>query len=159
MKKNQTVLTDELDRKVLSMYALGMSYQDIASHVSEMYDLDISHATISAVTDQLIPELKAWQQRPLESHYPFVWLDAIHYKVKCDGRYARKAVYSILGLNIDGKKKLLGLHLSESEGANYWLSVLIDLQDRGVEDIFIACVDWLTGFPEAIQTIYPETLI
>ena len=139
------------------MYALGMSYQDIASHVSEMYDLDISHATISAVTDRLIPELKAWQQRPLESHYPFVWLDAIHYKVKCDGRYVSKAVYSILGLNIDGKKELLGLYLSESEGANYWLSVLTDLQNRGVKDILIACVDGLTGFPEAIQTIYPET--
>ena len=157
VKKHQTKLTDELDRKILSMYALGMSYQDIASHVSEMYDLDVSHATISAVTDKLIPELKEWQQRPLESHYPFVWLDAIHYKVKDNGRYVSKAVYTILGLNIEGKKELLGLYLSESEGANYWLSVLTDLQNRGVKDILIACVDGLTGFPEAIKTIYPET--
>ena len=157
VKKHQTKLTDELDRKILSMYALGMSYQDIASHVSEMYDLDVSHATISAVTDKLIPELKEWQQRPLESHYPFVWLDAIHYKVKDNGRYVSKAVYTILGLNIEGKKELLGLYLSESEGANYWLSVLTDLQHRGVKDILIACVDGLTGFPEAIKTIYPET--
>ena len=157
VKKHQTKLTDELDRKILSMYAFGMSYQDIASHVSEMYDLDVSHATISAVTDKLIPELKEWQQRPLESHYPFVWLDAIHYKVKDNGRYVSKAVYTILGLNIEGKKELLGLYLSESEGANYWLSVLTDLQNRGVKDILIACVDGLTGFPEAIKTIYPET--
>lgn len=157
VKKNQTQLTDELDRKILSMYALGMSYQDIASHVSDMYDLDISHATISAVTDKLIPELKQWQQRPLESHYPFIWLDAIHYKVKDNGRYVSKAVYTVLGLNIEGKKELLGLYLSESEGANYWLSVLTDLQNRGVEDILIACVDGLTGFPEAINSIYPET--
>ena len=127
------------------------------SHVSEMYDLDVSHATISAVTDKLIPELKEWQQRPLESHYPFVWLDAIHYKVKDNGRYVSKAVYTILGLNIEGKKELLGLYLSESEGANYWLSVLTDLQNRGVKDILIACVDGLTGFHEAIKTIYPET--
>jgi len=157
IKKNQTQLTDELDRKILSMYALGMSYQDIASHVSDMYDLDISHATISAVTDKLIPELKQWQQRPLESHYPFIWLDAIHYKVKDNGRYVSKAVYTVLGLNLEGKKELLGLYLSESEGANYWLSVLTDLQNRGIEDILIACVDGLTGFPEAINSIYPET--
>lgn len=157
IKKNQTTLTDELDRKILSMYALGMSYRDIASHVSEMYDLDVSNATISSVTDKLIPELKAWQQRPLESHYPFVWLDAIHYKVKDNGRYVSKAVYTILGLNIEGKKELLGLYLSESEGANYWLSVLTDLQNRGVKEILIACVDGLTGFPEAIKTIFPET--
>lgn len=157
VKKNQTQLTDELDRKILSMYALGMSYQDIASHVADMYDLDISHATISAVTDKLIPEVKQWQQRPLDSHYPFIWLDAIHYKVKDNGRYVSKAVYTVLGLNLEGKKELLGLYLSESEGANYWLSVLTDLQNRGVEDILIACVDGLTGFPEAINSIYPET--
>ena len=157
IKKNQTKLTDEIDRKILSMFALGMSYQDISSHVSEMYGLDVSHATISSVTDKLIPELKEWQQRPLDSHYPFVWLDAIHYKVKDNGRYVSKAIYTILGLTIEGKKELLGLYLSESEGANYWLSVLTDLNNRGLKDILIACVDGLTGFPEAIASIYPET--
>lgn len=157
VKKNQTKLTDEIDRKILSMFSLGMSYRDIRSHVEDMYDIDVSEATITGVTDRLIPELKEWQQRPLDTLYPFVWLDAIHYKVKEDGRYVSKAVYTILGLNVEGKKELLGLYLSESEGANYWLSVLTDLHNRGVEDILVACVDGLTGFPEAIGTIYPDT--
>ena len=130
------------------MFGLGMSYQDIAAHVAELYGLDISSATISSITDKLIPELKQWQQRPLESHYPFVWLDAIHYKVHEDGRYDSKAVYTVLGLNLDGKKEVLGLYLSESEGANFWLSVLTDLHNRGLEDILIACVDGLKGFPK-----------
>lgn len=157
VRKNQTKLTDEIDRKVLSMFSLGMSYRDIRGHVEDLYGIEVSEATISAVTDRLIPELKEWQQRPLDTLYPFVWLDAIHYKIKEDGRYVSKAIYTILGLGIDGKKELLGLYLSESEGANYWLSVLTDLHNRGVKDILIACVDGLTGFPEAIASIYPET--
>ena len=159
VKKNQTKLTDEIDRKILSMFSLGMSYRDIRGHVEDMYGIDVSEATITSITDSLIPELKEWQQRPLDVLYPFVWLDAIHYKIKEDGRYVSKAIYTILGLNIEGKKELLGLYLSESEGANYWLSVLTDLYNRGVEDILIACVDGLTGFPEAIATIYPDTEI
>jgi putative transposase len=157
IKKHQTHLTDEIERKIISMFGLGMSYQDIASHVAELYGLSISNATISSVTDKLIPELKQWQQRPLESHYPFIWLDAIHYKVKEDGRYDSKAVYTVLGLNLEGKKEILGLYLSESEGANFWLSVLTDLSNRGVEDILIAAVDGLKGFPEAINSIFPKT--
>ncbi len=101
----------------------------------------------------VIPELKQWQQRPLEAVYPFVWLDAIHYKIREDGRYQSKAVYTVLALNLEGKKEILGLYLSENEGANFWLSVLTDLQNRGVDDILIACVDGLTGFPEAINSI------
>lgn len=159
VKKNQTKLTDEIDRKILSMFSLGMSYRDIRGHVEDMYGIDVSEATITSITDRLIPELKEWQQRPLDTLYPFVWLDAIHYKVKDDGRYVSKAIYTILGLNVEGKKELLGLYLSESEGANYWLSVLTDLHNRGVQDILIACVDGLTGFPEAIATIYPDTEI
>lgn len=154
VKKNQTKLTDEIDRKILSMFSLGMSYRDIRGHVE---DIDVSEATITGVTDRLIPELKEWQQRPLDALYPFVWLDAIHYKIKEDGRYVSKAIYTILGLDVEGKKELLGLYLPESEGANYWLSVLTALYNRGVEDILIACVDGLTGFPEAIATIYPDT--
>ncbi|EFO39665.1 TPA: IS256 family transposase [Vibrio parahaemolyticus] len=157
VKKNQTKLTDEIDRKILSMFSIGMSYRDIRGHVEDMYGVEVSEATITGVTDRLIPELKEWQQRPLDALYPFVWLDAIHYKIKEDGRYVSKAVYTILGLNVEGKKELLGLYLSESEGANYWLAVLTDLHNRGVEDILIACVDGLTGFPEAIATIYPDT--
>ncbi|MCU6163111.1 transposase, partial [Enterobacter bugandensis] len=111
----------------------------------------------SAVTDKVIPELKQWQQRPLKAVYPFVWLDAIHYKIRENGRYQSKAVYTVLALNLEGKKEILGLYLSENEGANFWLSVLTDLQNRGVNDILIACVDGLTGFPEAINSIYPDT--
>ena len=157
VKKNQTCLNDEIERKMISLFALGNSYSAIASHIADLYGLDFSHATISAVTDKLIPELKAWQQRPLERLYPFVWLDAIHYKVKQDGRYESKAVYTVLGLNIEGKKDILGLYLSETEGANFWLSVLTDLHNRGLEDILIASVDGLTGFPEAINAIFPKT--
>lgn len=157
IKKHQTHLTDEIERKVISMFGLGMSYRDIAAHVAEMYGLEVSSATISAVTDKLIPELKAWQQRPLESVYTFIWLDAIHYKVKEDGRYQSKAVYTVLGLNLEGRKEILGLYLSESEGANFWLSVLTDISNRGVQDILITSVDGLKGFPEAINSIFPNT--
>ena len=124
-----------------------------------MYGLDISNATISAVIDQLIPELKAWQQRPLDRHYSFVWLDAIHYKVKEDELYGSKAIYTVLGLNMEGKKEMLDLYLSQSEGANFWLSVLTGLQNRGIEDILIASVDGLTDFPEAINSIFPEAKV
>ena len=157
VKKHQTHLTNEIERKIISLFTLGSSYRDIASHIAEMYGLEVSNATISAVTDKLIPELKAWQQRPLESHYPFVWLDAIHYKVKQDGRYNNMAIYTVLGLNMEGRKEVLGLYLSESEGANFWLSVLTDLQNRGIQDILIAAVDGLSGFPEAINSIFPDT--
>lgn len=157
IKKNQTYLTDELERKILSMFAHGMSYQAIREHVKEMYGMDVSNGTLNAITDKLIPELKSWQERELDAIYPLVWLDAIHYKIKENGRFISKAVYTILGLSIEGKKELLGLYLSETEGARYWLNVLTDLHNRGIKDILIACVDGLKGFPEAIETIYPKT--
>jgi len=157
VKKHQTKLTPEIDQKILGLYALGTSYRDIRFHIQELYGIEVSEATITAVTDQLIPELKEWQSRSLDAVYPFIWLDAIHYKIKDNGRYVSKAVYTMLGLNVEGKKELLGLYLSESEGANYWLSVLTDLHNRGVKDILIASIDGLTGFPEAIATIYPDT--
>ena len=157
IKKNESSVSAEIESKILAMYGRGLSYSDIREHVEEMYGISVSHAAITAVTDKIIDEVKQWQQRPLESHYPFVWLDAIHYKVKDQGRYANKAIYTVLGLKMDGKKEVLGLYLSESEGANFWLSVLTDLQHRGVEDILIASVDGLTGFPEAIRTIFPKT--
>ena len=157
VKKYQTRLTDEMERKIISLFALGTSYQDIKQHIQDMFAFDVSAGAITAITDRLIPELRAWQERDLEAVYPFVWLDAIHYKIKENGRYVSKALYTILGLNIEGKKELLGLYLSETEGAKYWLNVLTDLQNRGVKDILIASVDGLKGFPEAIQTIYPDT--
>ena len=109
VKKNQTHLTDELERKILSMFAQGMSYQAIRDHVQEMYDINVPNGTINAITDKLIPELKAWQERELEPIYPIVWLDAIHYKIKDNGRFVMKAVYTILGVNLEGKKELLGI--------------------------------------------------
>ena len=159
IKKHQTHLTDELERKVISLFALGNSYQGIRDHIIDMYDMKLSNGTISAVTDKLLPELQTWRERDLEALYPIVWLDAIHYKIKENGRYVSKAVYTILGLNVDGKKELLGLYLSDQEGAHHWLSVLTDLQNRGVQDILIICIDGLKGFPEAIETIFPQTEI
>jgi len=157
VKKHQSSVSDEIESKILSMYGRGMSYSDISEHVQEMYGISVSKASINTITDKIIETVKAWQQRPLDSHYPFVWLDAIHYKVRAQGHYESRAVYTVLGLNLEGRKEVLGLYLSESEGANFWLGVLSDLQNRGVEDILIASVDGLTGFPEAIQTIYPNT--
>lgn len=157
IKKNQTHLTDELERKIIALYAHGNSYQSIREHLKDYYDIDFSNGTLNAVTDKLLPELQAWRERDLDAVYPIMWLDAIHYKIKENGRYVSKAVYTILALNIEGKKELLGLYLSDAEGAHYWLSVLTDLQNRGVKDILIACVDGLKGFPEAIETIYPQT--
>ena len=159
VKKHQTHLTDELERKIIGLFALGTSYQDIRSHIEEIYGISVSNGTINAVTDKLLPELQAWRERELERIYPIVWLDAIHYKIKENGRFITKAVYTILGLNVEGKKELLGLYLSEHEGAHHWLTVLTDLHNRGVKDILIACVDGLKGFPEAIESIYPKTEI
>ena len=157
IKKHQTSVGDEIEAKILSMYGLGMSYRDIAIQVEDLYGIKVSTATLSAITDKIIAEVREWQQRPLDSVYPFVWLDAIHYKVKDNGRYKSKAVYTVLAVNLEGTKEILGLYLSESEGANFWLSVLTDLKNRGVDDFLIASVDGLTGFPEAIATIYPDT--
>ena len=157
VKKHQTTISNEIEEKILSMYGLGMSYSDISSHIEEIYQVSISTATISTITDKIIDRVKAWQSRPLDSIYPFVWLDAIHYKIKDGGKYVSKAVYTVLGVNMEGKKDILGLYLSESEGANFWLSVLTDLNNRGLEDILIASVDGLKGFPEAIKTIFPKT--
>jgi len=159
VKKHQTHLTDELERKIIALFALGTSYQDIRTHIADLYGMRLSNGTLNTVTDKLLPELQAWRERDLEAIYPIVWLDAIHYKIREHGRYVSKAVYTILGLNIEGKKELLGLYLSDQEGAHHWLSVLTDLHNRGVEDILIACVDGLKGFPEAIESIYPNTEI
>ena len=157
IKKNQTHLTDDIEQKVLSMYALGLSYRDISKHIEDMYKIELSTGTISNITDKIIEKVKAWQDRPLEPIYTFVWLDAIHYKIKDGGKYNTKAVYTVLGMDKDGKKDVLGLYIGESEGANFWLGVLTKLQNRGVKDILIASVDGLTGFPEAIKSIFPKT--
>ena len=159
VKKNQTHMSDQIERKMLSLYALGNSYTQISDHIEEIYGIGFSNAAISAVTDKIIPLLTEWKERPLQEVYPFVWLDAIHYKVKEDGRYISKAFYTVLGVGIDGKKEILGLYLGESEGAKFWLQVLTDLSNRGVQDILIASIDGLKGFPEAINTVFPDTKV
>ncbi|RLA71847.1 MAG: hypothetical protein DRG78_24660 [Epsilonproteobacteria bacterium] len=125
VKKNQTHLTDDIEDKVLSMYSLGLSYRDIVKHIEDMYRIELSIGTINNITDKIIEKVKAWQERPLESIYTFMWLDAIHYKIKDGGKYDTKAVYTILGMGINGKKDVLGLYIGESEGANFWLGVLV----------------------------------
>jgi len=157
VKKNQTHMSDELESKMLSLFALGNSYSQIADHIEDMYGVHFSKPAITAITDKLIPKLEEWKKRPLEAIYPFVYLDAIHYKVREDGSYISKAFYTVLGVNLEGKKEILGLYLNESEGAKFWLQVLTDLQNRGVKDILIASVDGLKGFPEAINAVFPET--
>ncbi len=133
IKKNQTQLPPEIDRKLLSLFSHGMSYRDMKYHIHDLYGIEVSTGAITAITDQLLPELKEWQHRPLESHYPIVWMDAIHYKIKEDGRYISKAIYTLLGLNVEGQKEILSIYLSDNESASYWLSLLTELQNRGVE--------------------------
>lgn len=157
VKKHQTTISNEIEQKIIALYGLGMSYKDIAAHLEEMYGIDVSTGTLSAVTDKIIHTVKEWQARPLETIYPVVWLDAIHYKIRENGKVTNKAVYTILGVNLEGRKEVLGLYISENEGANFWLQVLTDLSNRGVSDVLIACVDGLKGFPEAIEAIFPET--
>ena len=158
VKKRQTILADSLERKIIGLYGLGMSLRDIAAHIKEMYDTDISHTTLSEVTDRVIPAIKLWQAHELEDVYTIVWLDAMYYKVKdSSGHVVTRCLYNVLGINLEGRKHLLGMYISESEGAKFWLSVLTDLQQRGVKDILIACIDNLGGFEEAIGSIYPKT--
>lgn len=157
VKKSQTHLSDEIEKKMLSLFSLGSSYSQITEHIEDIYGVHFSKPAITAVTDKLIPMLDEWKKRPLETVYPFLYLDAIHYKVKEDGHYISKAFYTVLGINTKGKKEILGLYLNESEGAKFWMQVLTDLQNRGVKDILIASVDGLKGFPDAINAIFPNT--
>lgn len=157
VKKRQTTLGDGLDNKIISMYSRGMSYSDILSHFEELYGLELSKGQISTITDKVWTEIVEWQNRALERIYAIVWMDAIHFKVRVDGKIVSRAVYVVLGLNEEGRKDLLALHISENEGAKFWLQVLTDLQNRGVEDILIACIDNLSGFSQAINSIFPKT--
>jgi len=145
--------------KIITLYAKGMSTRDIAATLLELYGVEVSPTLISQVTEQVMEAIQQWQSRALDEVYPIVYLDCIVVKIRQDKRVINKAVYLALGINMDGQKELLGLWLSENEGAKFWLSVLTELQQRGLKDIFIAAVDGLTGFPEAINTVYPKTKI
>jgi len=156
VKKRQTSLGAGLDNKIISMYSRGMSYLDIQEHLEDLYGLEIAKGTLSHITDKVLPLLEEWRTRPLDAVYPIMWLDAIHYKVRHNGQIEHRAVYCVLALDSYGYKQLLGLYVSENEGAKFWLSVLTDLQNRGVEDVLIACIDNLKGFSQAIESIFPK---
>jgi putative transposase len=147
------------DDKVIALYARGMTTREIQDGLKEIYSVDVSPTLISAVTDSVLEDVKAWQSRPLDAVYPIVYLDAIHVKMRSSGHVQNTAVYVALAINLEGKKELLGLWVGESEGAKFWLSVLTELKNRGVQDILIAAIDGLKGFPEAIESVFPKTQI
>jgi len=152
--------TNELEDKIIGLYAKGMSARDIQDTLHQAYGVEVSPATISTVTDKVWSLVEAWQNRPLAAIYPIVYLDAIHLKLRRDGKVANTAVYIVLGVDLDGQRDVLGHWVGDGgEGANFWLSVVTDLQSRGVTDIFIACIDGLTGFKDAIQAVFPRTQI
>lgn len=159
LKKNQTSISQDIEEKILSMYAKGMTTGDIEAHIRDIYGVEVSDTTISRITDKILPVAKEWQQRPLETVYAVVFLDAIHYHVRSEGQIVKKAVYIAIGVDLDGKKDVLGMWVGENESAKFWTTVLNSLKNRGVEDIFIACTDNLTGFSTAIEAVYPRTEI
>lgn len=157
--KYQNTVTQDMEEKIISMYAKGMTTGGIEAHLKELYDLDISDSTISRITDKIMPLVKEWQERPLQEIYAVVYMDAIHYHVRSEGRIVKRAVYIALGIDMDGKKDVIGMYVGENEGAKFWLSIINGLKNRGVQDILIACVDGLNGFPQAIEAVYPKTEI
>ena len=159
LRKNQTSISQDIEEKILSMYAKGMTTGDIEAHIQDIYGVDVSDTTVSRITDKILPVAKEWQQRPLESIYAVVFLDAIHYHVRSEGQIVKKAVYIAIGIDLDGHKDVLGMWVGENESAKFWATVLNSLKNRGVEDIFIACTDNLTGFSAAIEAVYPKTEI
>jgi len=156
--KHQTRWTG-FDDKIISLYARGMTVREIQSHLTEMYGTEVSPTLISSVTDAVNDEVKAWQSRPLDAIYPIVYLDCIHVKVRDSGAVRVKAIYLAIGINMSGEKEVLGLWIAQTEGAKFWLQVVTELKNRGIQDIFIACVDGLKGFPEAIETVYPKAAV
>ena len=157
VQKRQHKITSDIDAQILSLYGRGMSYSDIQSHLQELYGIEVSDGTINAITDRIIPAIKEWQNRPLENIYPVVWLDAMHFKVRDNGVVKSKAIYSLLGVNCDGEKEVMGIYFGEHESSSFWKQVLHELKMRGVEDIFVACIDNLKGFGDAIEDLYPKT--
>ncbi len=159
IKKYQNTVTQDMEEKILSMYAKGMTTGDIECHMRELYDIDISDSTVSRITDKIMPVVKEWQERPLEEVYAVVFMDAVHYHVRSEGRIVKQAVYIALGIDMNGHKDVLGMYVGENESARFWLSIMNGLKNRGEEDILIACVDGLDGFPQAIEAVYPQTEI
>lgn len=159
VKKNQTMLSGDIEEKILSMYAKGMTTSDIEGHIRDIYGIEVSDSTISRVTDKILPVVREWQMRPLESIYAVVFMDAIHFHVRSEGQIVKKAVYIAIGIKMDGVRDVLGMWIGENESAKFWLSVLNSLKNRGVDDILIACVDNLAGFANAIEAVFAKTQI
>ena len=157
LKKHQTSISQDIEEKILSMYAKGMTTSDIETHIHDIYGLNISDTTVSRITDKILPIVREWQNRPLESVYAVVFMDAIHYHVRGEGQIVKKAVYIAIGINLDGRKDVLGMWVGENESAKFWATVLNGMRNRGVQDIFIACTDNLTGFSAAINAVFPQT--
>ena len=158
IKKNQRRF-DGFDDKIISLYSRGMTTREIQGHLQEIYGVEVSPGLISQVTDEVLDEVRAWQSRPLEKLYPILWLDGLRVSVNHEGRVSQRTIYVALAVNLQGQKEVLGLWASENEGAKFWLSVVTELKNRGVEDVLIACVDGLKGFPEAIAAVFPNTLV
>lgn len=160
VRKRETILAEGMADQIIGMYAFGTSTREISKYFEREFNTKLSAETISAITDRVLPEIKEWKSPTLDAVYAICWLDAIHYKVKDEsGRAVTRAIYNVLGINKEGHKELLGMYVAKSEGANFWLEVLTDLQNRGVEDIMICCVDGLKGFPDAIQSVFPNTAV
>lgn len=157
--KRQTSLGEGLDNRILSLYSKGMSYEDIQEHLEDLYGLEISVGQLTTITDKILPVVEQWRSRPLEPIYGFVWLDAVHFKVRQDGKVISKAAYNVLAVDLQGRKDLLGIYIGDSESARFWLSVLTDLQNRGVRDLLITSIDNLTGFGDAIERGSPRCCV
>src|SRR5258705_6420254 len=158
IEKHQTRFTG-FDANIISLYARGLSTREIQQHLEEIYHVEVSPALISSVTDEVIDEVKVWQNRQLDEVYPIMYLDAIQFKVRDGGHVRNKAIYLAIGVTVNGLKEVLGLWIAQTEGAKFWLQVVTELKNRGVKDIFIACVDGLKGFPEAIESVFPQTTV
>ncbi|MGL5208399.1 IS256 family transposase [Cetobacterium sp.] len=159
MKKHQNIIGEDLEVKIISMYAKRMTTSDIESHIEEIYGYQVSDSSITRITNKILPLVKEWQTRPLETVYPIVFMDAIHYHIRSEGQIVKKAVYIAIGISSSGEKDVIGMWVRENESAKFWLSKLNELKSRGVEDILIACVDGLTGFANAIEAVCPQTQI
>jgi transposase-like protein len=159
LRKNQTSVSQDIEEKILSMYAKGMTTADIEAHIRDIYGIEVSDTTVSRVTDKILPIVREWQQRPLASIYAVAFFDAIHFHVRSEGQIVKKAVYVAIGLDLDGRKDVLGMWVGENESAKFWAGVLNGLRNRGLEDIFIACVDGLPGFPAALEAAYPKAQV
>ena len=159
VKKHQNTITQDVEEQILSMYAKGMTTGDIEAHLNDVYGLDVSDSTVSRVTDRIMPIVREWQERPLEEVYAVVFMDAIHYHVRSEGRVVKKAVYVAIGIDMDGMKDVLGMYVGENESAKYWLGIVNGLRNRGVKDILIACMDGLNGFPQAVEAVFPQAEI